>query len=74
MSENEADWSDPYASFLIRCWFKKASDNAKWQGEIEHIQTGHTVSIESPEDLVVILNEWSKRSGYPIDNADGCCG
>jgi hypothetical protein len=49
-----------YASFLIRCWSQQqtAGKCAGWQGEIEHIQSGHTVCLGSLEDLVAVLHEW----------------
>ena len=62
---------DEYASFLIRCWSKMAADeDVYWQGEIEHIQTGHTVSIQSPEDLVAVLHEWPNGPEASIDTVE----
>jgi hypothetical protein len=54
-----------YASFLIRCWsqLETAETCTGWQGEIEHIQTGHTVSIKSLEELLAVLHEWPEGAG-----------
>ena len=62
---------DDYASFLIRCWSETAEDeNVNWQGEIEHIQTGHTIRLQSPEELVAVLNEWPKGPQSSIANIE----
>jgi len=59
-----------YASFLIRCWSEQETPGkcTGWQGEIEHIQTGHTISLRSLEDLVAVLYEWPARQ----DNSNDC--
>lgn len=65
MCENE------YASFLVRCWCNTAADeDVDWQGEIEHIQTGNTVRLQSPEDLVAVLNELPGGLETTIDTID----
>jgi len=60
-----------YASFLIRCWSKQetAGKCTGWLGEIEHIQTGHTICLRSLEDLVAVLHEWPAGSDKSNEGA-----
>jgi hypothetical protein len=56
--------SDRYASFLVRLWSTQhieSPTNLKWQGEIQHIQSGRHWSFLSMDELLDFLRHHSER-------------
>ncbi len=55
-----------YGSFLIRIWRTIGTDPADresgWKSEMDHIQSGHSWSFNSIEELFAFLQEFSEVS------------
>ncbi len=50
-----------YASFLVRLWrlpgLNGSGTSARWQSEVEHIQSGKTWSFNTLEDLCAFFTQ-----------------
>ena len=51
--------SEAYISFVVRLWRDPAGDPARgrWQGEVEHIQSGVRWNFSTLHDLLAFLNQ-----------------
>jgi hypothetical protein len=50
------------ASFRISI---TSGENADWQGEIEHVQTGEVVRFRSAVELLLLINEMTDMLDFP---------
>lgn len=56
-----------YQSFLVRIWRERSQTHpakviGRWEGEIEHIQTGKRWSFESVERLFAFLRQHMEKA------------
>ena len=63
-----------YASFLVRLWREAGADAtapvADWQGEIEHIQSGHRWTFGTLDETLDFLRRQADAPevlGLPVD-------
>ena len=51
--------SEAYISFVVRLWPDPAGDQprSRWQGEVEHIQSGVRWNFSTLHDLLAFLNQ-----------------
>ena len=47
-------------SFLVRIW--RETDDARWQGSIEHVRTGESLAFHSLEELSAFVQRWEEDS------------
>lgn len=45
-------------SFLVRIW--RETDDARWQGSIEHVRTGETIAFQSLDELSAFVQRWEE--------------
>jgi len=45
-----------YLSLLVRLWYTPTSKGGKWEGEVEHVQSGRRWRFTSLEALIAFLS------------------
>lgn len=58
---------DPtYRSFLVRLWHVAGTPDGAWSGEVEHIQSGVVVAVNSPEEVLRLMQQRLVTSPHQI--------
>lgn len=57
-----------YSSFLVRLWHS-AQEGESWQGEVEHIQTGHRYVFSDLTELLNLLQQQTSEMSLLVEGA-----
>ncbi len=57
-------------SFLVRIWLENASEPAQIRGEVEHVRTGHRRRFCGSQELVEILEAWTRAARECADDSN----
>lgn len=47
-------------SFLVRIWLEEGTEPTSMRGEVEHVRTGHRRRFCGGEELLEILETWTR--------------
>lgn len=62
------DLPPSYRSFLVRLWRDPPETGGGWRGEVESIQSGEIVTVDSLEQILAILQQ---VAGLPTEPSHG---
>ena len=55
-----------YRSFLVRLWREQGAADGAWRGEIEAIQSGQLVTVQSLDEALEFIRQAAGNSQPPV--------
>lgn len=65
-SRSKVECPPSYRSFLVRLWREPSKAGGKWRGEVESIQSGEIMLVDSLDQALVLLRRAAEQ---PADSA-----
>ncbi len=55
---DEQESSLPLNTFIVRLWRESGTEQARWHGQVQHVQSGERVAFADESALLSFIRRW----------------